>query len=161
MVGGGVGIDHKIALFEQLVVVLLGNAVLDNRRVEFAAERALDLDSLDFEAVGVEQVSEIALFCGRVLASKQTVIEACFGIDTRIALHPVDSRFGLTVAAFGTRLRVGIVGGIDGGDIALGVFLTACGLDDIRRFEPHLPSAGAETEEVLVRLLEEIATLNI
>ena len=50
----GVRINYEIALFEKLVVVLLGNAVLDNRRVEFTAERALDLDSLDFETVGVQ-----------------------------------------------------------------------------------------------------------
>ncbi len=34
-------------------------------------------------------------------------------------------------------------------------------MDDIRRFETHLTPARAETEEVLVRLLEEVAALDI
>ena len=103
----------------------------------------------------------MAVVYGRVLHGKQAVVEACFGIKARVALHPVDSGFGLAVAALGARLGSGVVGGIDGGDITLGIFLAARGLDDIRRFETHLTPARAETEEVLVRLLEEVAALDI
>ena len=103
----------------------------------------------------------MAVVYGRVLHGKQAVVEACFGIKARVALHPVDSGFGLAVAALGARLGSGVVGGIDGGDITLGIFLAARGLDDIRRLETHLTPARAETEEVLVRLLEEVATLDI
>ena len=161
MVCRGVGIDYKVALFEQLVVVLLGDAVLDNRCMEFVAERTLDLDCLYLEAVGVEQVTEIAFLRRGVLHGKQTVVETCLCVQARVALHPVDSGFGLAVAALGARLGSRVVGGIDGGDIALGVLVAAGGLDDIRRFEAHLTPARTETEEILVRLLEEVAALDI
>ena len=137
VVGCGVGVNHKIALLEQLVVVLLSNTVFYNRCMEFAAERAFNLDSLYLEAVRVQQIAEIAFLCRWVLYGKQAVIQACFGIEARVALHPVDSGFGLAVAALGARLGSGVVGGIDGGDITLGIFLAAGGLDDIRRFEAY------------------------
>ena len=137
VVGCGVGVNHKVALFEQLVVVLLSNTVFYNRCMEFAAERAFNLDSLYLEAVRVQQIAEIAFLRRRVLYGKQAVVEACFGIKARVALHTVDSGFGLAVAALGARLGSGVVGGIDGGDITLGIFLAARGLDDIRRFEAY------------------------
>jgi len=137
VVGCGVGVDHEVALLQELVVVLLCDAVFHNRCMEFAAERTLYLDSLYLEAVRVQQIAEIAFLRRRVLYGKQAVVEACFGIKARVALHPVDSGFGLAVAALGARLGSGVVGGIDGGDITLGIFLAARGLDDIRRFEAY------------------------
>lgn len=56
MVSRGVLIYYEIALLEQLVVILFGNAVLNDRGVQLLGERALDLDSLYLQTIGVQQV---------------------------------------------------------------------------------------------------------
>lgn len=107
MVGGGVGVNHKIALLQELVVIFLRNAVLNDWRVHLFRQRTFHLDGFDFKTVWIEQIAEIALFGRWVLYGKQTVVEACLGIDTTLALHPVDSRFGLAVATLGADLEFG------------------------------------------------------
>ena len=68
--------------------------------MQLAAQCTLDLDILHLQAIRIEQFAEIAFFCRRVLARKETIVEAYLRIDTRIALYPVDSSLGLAVATF-------------------------------------------------------------
>ena len=71
-------------------------------RMHLGLQCALDLAVNYLQAVWVQEVAEVT-FLGRwVLASEEAVVETNLCIDARVALYPVDGRFGLAVAALGT-----------------------------------------------------------
>ena len=89
-------------MLEELVVLAFSNTVDHLWCVLLASECPLDLAVDHLEAIRIEQVAEVALFGRWVFARKEAVVETYLRIDARLALYPVDSRFSLAVATFGT-----------------------------------------------------------
>ena len=141
-------------------MVFLFDTIDEDRCVQFIAERTLNLNRLHFETVRIEQVAEVSFFGAGVLACEQAVVQTHFGIERRVALHPVDRCFCLAVTTFRSGLGVRVVGSINGSDISVCIFLTTGCLDDIRCFKTHFATTRAEAEELVICLFEEVATLD-
>ena len=125
----------------------------------FLAERSLHFAGNNLEAVRIEQFAEIALFGRGVLAGKEPVVQTNLGIDGTVALHPVDSRFGLAVSALGSGFAVQVHVGINSGDITLRVLVATGSANDIGILQAHLAPAGAQAEEILGSVLHEVGAL--
>ena len=160
MLSGGIGIHYKIALFQELIVVLLLDSIDDFRCMQFATQRAFYLDILDNQAVGIKQFTEITIFCGRILASKEPVVKPSLSIKRTLALHPVDGRFRLAVSTFCARLGVGVIGRIDGRDTTFRIFVASRCLNDITALETYLTSTRTEALEFIISLLEEVTSFD-
>ena len=141
-------------------MVFLRYALFEDGRVHLVAERTFHFAVDDLEAVRVEQFAEVAFFGRGVLASEESVVETCFGVHGARTFHPVDGGLGLAVPAFCAGLAVQVHIGIDGGDIAVGIFVASGCLNDIGVLQTNLASARAETEEVLRRIFHEVTALD-
>ena len=114
------------------------------------------------QAVGVEVVEECLAFGSLVgsLGGKQAVEHAHLGVDGVLCADPVQG--SLHLAAVGGVATTGgrVVGAMDAGDVALGIFLHALGGDEIGIAQSHL-AAQAQAEILLGSLLHKVLALDI
>ena len=87
--GGGVGVGNEISLLQELVMMLLGNAIVVNGLMHLLAESALYFAGYDLEAIGIQEVAEIAFLCRGVLYGEEAVVKACLCIDSGLTFYPV------------------------------------------------------------------------
>ena len=128
--------------------------------MQFRTERTFDLDGLDLQAVGVQEVAEVTFLCRGVLYGKETVVETYFRLKRGVALYPIDGGFGFAVSSFGTGFGVGIVRCINGGDVSFRILLASGSLNDVRGFETYFTSARGETIEFIIGVFQEVSALD-
>ena len=139
-------------------MMLLSNAIVVNGLVHLLAESALYFAGYDLEAIGIQEVAEIAFFCRGVLYGEEAVVKACLCIDSGLTFYPIDGCFGLSITTFRTGLGGKIHGGMYGSDASVSILLTAGSLDDISVLLAHFATHWAEAEEVLITLLLKVCT---
>ena len=112
------------------------------------------------ERFRVEQVAEIVLGVGTwVLNGEQTVVNAHFCIFAVASRYPVECALHLAVSTFHTAEGVGVVGALNLGDIAVGIFSAASAHDDVGTFQAHL-LARSHAEELLRSVFHKVVALD-
>ena len=113
------------------------------------------------ERFGVEQLPEIVFGVGAwVFYGKQSVVEAHFGIFAVTRRNPVERAFHLAIGAFHPAKGVGVVGALNFGDIAVGVFAATGAHHDVGTLESHF-LARSHAEEFLWRIFHKVVALNV
>jgi len=113
------------------------------------------------EAVGVEVVEEGVAFGDVVggLDGEEAVEEAHLGVDGVGCGDPVDGAFDLAAVGGVAAAGGGVVGAVDAGDAAVGVFLDAVGGDEVGVAQAHLLADG-HAEVFLGGFLHEVLALD-